>query len=147
MKKKILVLGMTLVMAAGALTGCKKLAPKEDYQADIKHLSQLKEINVEADTTTIVTEIGEIAENMEAATEEGQAVKESLKEYVEYTEGIDLTEFATMEEKEVEKMQDQVDAICEELAENMDELKENADRAGVSAEELGTVENIGMLGL
>lgn len=147
MKKKILVMTMALAMAAGVLTGCTKLAPVEDYQADVLEFAPLKQIDVEDDATVIVKEIEKVTGEMEITTPEGKEVKESLEEYVEYVKGIDLSAFAEMSETELEDMQDEIDSICDELVENMDEFKGNAKKAGVAAEEISKIENIGMLGL
>ena len=147
MKKKYLAMAMALVVAAGMVTGCGDSNSKEEYKADIEELVVLHDVDTNADTGVIMEKLETISEEMEPVTSEGKEFQKSLSEYVEYVNGSVLSNLDSIDEKELEKIQEKTEDICNDIVENMDEFKESARDAGVSDDEISRIENIGILGL
>lgn len=145
MKKKIMALGMALLLTTGMLAGCGDNNSKEDYLADIEAFSNL-DTGDDTDAENLVSrmeELENVVSKINVKTAEGKDVKKSMKEMVSFTAGLlgDLEKFLAMDEEELAKEQEKLDNLTEELDEDVEEFKEAAKEAGVSEEEIDKMDD------
>lgn len=137
MKKRTLVLGMSVIMSVAMLTGCG--TGKEDYLDDIKEITALSEVDTDTDDVAEMMEIMKDAiDDLDVSTGEAKTLKKDMAELVDYTSDLtsDLNALANMEEDELEEMQDKLEELQEKIEEDVQEFLDAAEEAGVEEEDL-----------
>lgn len=137
MKKRTLVLGMSVIMSIAMLTGCGN--GKEDYLNDIEEITALSEVDTDTDDMEEMVEIMKDAiDDLDVSTGEGKTLKKDMAELIDYTADLtsDLDALANMEEDELEEMQDKMDELQTKIEDDVQEFLDAAEEAGVEEEDL-----------
>lgn len=139
MKKKILLLGMTVTMSMAMLAGCGTSA--EDYENDINEFAKLSEVEDSDDVAQMVDDMINAIDDLDIKTSEGKDVQKAMKEMMDYTGEMmgDLDELINMEEDELEKMQKELEDLSKEAEGAVEAFKDAAGEAGVDEEILDEI--------
>ncbi len=143
MKKRILVFGAILTMAALTLCGCAN--SKKNYENELEIVTELLEIDYDGlSPEEISKEISELVGELKAKTDEGKVLQEDfdeLNELVIDATGI-LAEFTRDNSSKFDKKVKNIEELGEDLEEHLEDFLDAADDAGVRKSRIEDVEDI-----
>ncbi len=80
MKRKVVKMGLALVMSAALLAGCGGSSEAENFKNDLKAFAALEGVD-----NTDFEAMSKAVEELNLNTDEGKTIKDDLQEVVEYT--------------------------------------------------------------
>lgn len=135
MKKKILVMGMTLVMSAAMLTACGG-SSKDDYLADVKAITEFSNSATTAAATLDMDAYNSALDDLEMKTKEGKALKADMEEMGEIlSDAVEMMEDPT-DVDAANELQEKMTELTEKAEEDSKAFVEAAEKSGVDDEDV-----------
>lgn len=122
MKRKVLLLGFSMVFVISALTGCGVSA--EDYVNDMEQFATLNEMETESeDFEEMMEEMILAIDDLDIATPEGEEIQDDLSALMGYTmKMVGDKEIYDLPEGEMEIVQEEMDELSDLVEKDVDEF-------------------------
>ena len=142
MKRKMVKMGLAIVMSVSLLAGCGGNSNADNYKNDLKAFAALENVD-----NTDFEAMAKAVEDLDMSTSEGQSIKDDMMELVNITK--DAMEAVAggeeMDEESVAKLQEDVQAATEKTQTDLQAFIKAAGDAGVDDSDMaGLSEELGL---
>ena len=133
MKRKVVKMGLALVMSVALLAGCGGSSEAENFKNDLKAFAALEGVD-----NTDFEAMSKAVEELNLNTDEGKAIKDDLQEVVEYTKKAmeATTSGEAMDAEAITKLQEDVQAMTEKKQKDLESFIKAAADSGIDESDL-----------
>lgn len=142
MKRKVVKMGLAVVMSIALLSGCGNSAEKDNYLNDVKAFATLQSVD-----NTDLDAMSKAVEELTVNTSEAQAVKSDMEELLSIAqEAMNAASGGeSIDADSLTKMQEDVQKLTEQTQTDLETFIKAAEESGVDAGDMeGLSEDLGL---